>query len=233
MILNSRRVKLASLEIEHEFTVVGSTPTIATISWLRDADKPELGTDSKTVPVTPVGDEIFSLTAAIPAKQYWVELDSESRKLRFDNVFNDDGDVDRELAWSGNASVFHLYIPYCDVAAMNIELFTVDGDKLDAFRISPKFWYLSDLLIFDGYSKPKLCYKVTVSGADLRLGDGAWRRQADYSSFYVRVSNVRNIITNDILLSTVVDPDDYTVEYQDKKDKTKKRTANWGCTISS
>lgn len=234
MILNSRIVKLASLDTLIEFTIDGSSPTEATISWLKDAEKPELGTDSKTVIVTDEGEDVFALTFFVPAASYWVELNTESRKLMFENAYTADTVGDRVLASTGNTNSFELYIPFCDLADLSIEVFTVDGEKLEASSwLQAKFWYSIESLIFDGYTKPKLCYKLSSFDMSLRAGNGPWRAQGEYSSFIVKVSNVRNVITNELLLSTIVDKADYEVEYLDKEKKVQTRTANWVALISS
>ena len=233
MILASRKVKLASLSTQIHLSVVGSTPTSAAITWLKDPEKPTLGTNSKTVTVTNLGNSDFSLTAFIPAQQFWVKLNTEARKLLFENTYKDEVPTDKVLAFTGNTNSFDLQVPFCDLATLNIEIYTVDGDKLEVFGDSVKFWYATEVSIFNGYTKPKLCYKISVFGARLRLGDAAWRRQEEYSSFYVKVSNLRNVITNDVLLSTVVDQADYQIEYLNKKNKVERRAASWGCTISA
>jgi hypothetical protein len=233
MILNSRIVKLASLDTFLELTVSGSTPTSATISWLKDTEKPELGTDEKTVVVTDSGDGVFAMTFFVPAAKYWLKLNTESRKMLFENDFKANTVGDRILAHTGNTSSFELYVPVCDLAELNIEVFTVDGEQLDAFGESAKFWYTMELLIFDGYGSPKLCYKLAIFNMWLRSADGAWRFQDTYSSFNVKVTNVRNIIQNEVLRATIVDDADYLVEYLDKEKKVQTRTANWVATISS
>jgi hypothetical protein len=230
-ILTMKQYKLANLNTVIEFRVTGSVPTSATITWLKDVEKPALGTNSKTVTVTNRGNNRFTFTTFVSAQSFWVKLNTEVRKVLVDNTYKSIGDTDRVLAFTGNTTNFSLYVPYCDAGALNVEIFTVDGTKLEIFSESPKAWEHIQTLIFTGYTKPRLCLELVFFNLRLKQGDGPWRNQDTYSSFYVRVSGMKNVIKNEILLSTIVDAADYTVEYLDEKSKTKERGLSWGCTI--
>lgn len=231
MILNGRQNRLPNLDTVMEFRVVGSIPLNATLSWLKDTEQPELGTNEKVVAVEDLGNSIFSFTAFVPAQSFWVKLNTEDRKMLFDNVYKSVAETDRPLAYVGNPDNFSLYVPYCDPGSINVEVFTVDGVKLDTFGNTTKFWDHFATVIFDGYNKPRLCLELVFFRMQLKQGAGPWQDQGAYSSFYVKVSGMKNIITNDILLTTIVESSDYSVEYQDKKDKTRSKGTSWGVTV--
>lgn len=232
MILTVKHYKEQNLDTTFEMRVTGSTPTSAVISWLKDSEKPELGTDQKTATVSNIGNNRFKLTTFISASEFWIELDTETRKLKFDNVFKSVSDNDRPLVFTGTMNDFSLWVPYCDVSTLKVEVFTVDGEKLDAWTSDgPSFWFHYSTVIFNGYEKPKLCLEIRFTSMMLRQGQGAWRIQDSWPSLYLRVSGMQNVIQDNLLLSTIVDEDDYKVEYQDKKDKTRTKGTSWGVTV--
>jgi hypothetical protein len=235
MILTVKQTKLPTLETVLKMRIKGSAPTAATISWLKDAEKPELGTDETIVSVSNLGNLLFSLTVFIPAQSFWVKLDTESREFKLDNFFKSLDESDKPLQFSGNTSSFNLYVPHSNLGLLNIEIFTVDGVKLDTYgdrRV--KFWdKVNSSSIFTGYTKPKLCNTLTVNNLWLKQGNGGWLPSGNYPSFYVRVSGLQKVVTNNLLLSTIVDEADYSITTLDKKGKDQSTSAAWGCTITA
>lgn len=232
MILTVKQYKQPNLDTTLEMRITGSVPTSAVITWLKNVENPGLGTNQKTVTVSNLGSNRFRLTAFVPAEIFWVKLNTETRKIKLENFFKSVTENDRPLAFTGTMSDFSLWVPYCDVASLKIEVFTVDGEKLDAWSADgPSFWFHYSTAIFNGYAKPRLCLEIRFTSMMLRQGDGAWRAQNSFASLYIRASGMNNVIQNGLLLSTIVEEDDYKVEYQDKKDKTKTKGTSWGVTV--
>lgn len=224
MIISDAVFNKESGEWKHRFQVTGTTPTEASVKYdVKNSKGVTVGYKEQVIAVTKNGD-YYSFSVSVPAEKYTVKLNTEPKLMEYESVENDIAKFtgDKPLRATVNyRNEITIYIPFCDIHSIKIEIFNIEGKKLEAtvdgYGRARNWWKngasnLSPTVESDaGGIKmyTKMTFKVNGIPFPLvkRYDDdysGEWSNYLGYltlndAEIYLRVSGLKNLIKNDTI----------------------------------
>lgn len=150
------------------------------------------------VPVTALGDDLYTATAFIQDEHYTIYLNTETRYFHLTNEFKALNKDDFDLVLDGNRPI----LPWCRAEDVKWDLFTADGSRVETWD----FWsnsedYFKDPMletsidISNFYKSRTLEWRLRSLVATFKEGDSTWQSPAGVT-FYLRASGVTPTVSS-------------------------------------
>ena len=212
MIKSSTQVTLADGRQMISF-YTDTQPTSALITWENGSMTMPLSYDSAT--------GSYVLTALVPAEEFLVKLNTEAVAKAYEAEWGElEVEEYVELQYTKSGSSWWTFkVPYCDLAILDLQLYTSTMVPLDVFRDrSKKCWVLASIAVENIYGQPTLIANIRIlrSGTSVRQKGGVnWVNIGDLAGgFVVEVLNHTRATHDRVVNATICRNSLYDKKYR-------------------